>query len=147
MRHTPLSELRHRDFLSACRRVIAESTSPLTAAQVAEKAAKSPAPWFYVSYQHALRRIRFLERHGFNDVSTSETRKLYDELYRRVRRLMQSRGISDADALAAVLAAGNAPEFYFTPGSAAYLYSIVRRREAAARAEPRTRYRGRRRGR
>ncbi len=113
---------RDRDFLRACRNVIARSRTPLTMAQVAVKAASGPAPAFYVSYCHALRRLHQIRSHSV-ELPDRGRMSLYRELQSRVAALCCAKSLTEADALARVLAEGPAPAFFLTPASAVVLYS------------------------
>ncbi len=123
-----MKNLRDRDFLRACRRIISESPVALQASEVARRAALTPAPAFYLSYGYALRRLRYLRRRGEARKARAGAPAVFAELDRRVDSVMHRRHISDAEALAHVLAEGNAPCYYLLPGAAAYLYCKLRKR-------------------
>lgn len=118
---------RDRDFLRICRRIVSESTRPLTAAQIAKAAAESPAPEFYVTFTYARRRLSYLRRNGLDSTTHDGPTAAFDELRRRVDRLMARKGITESEALALVLCEGNAPRFYIRPAAAAFLYGRLRR--------------------
>ncbi len=126
-----MKDRRNRDFLRACRRVISESPVALTAAQVARAASTSPAPEFYVTFGHAFKVISYMRLHKVK-MPRQGNRAIYADLNDRAESVMRRRGCSLSDALAIVLAAGNAPGFYLKPSTAAFLYSklLNRRREA-----------------
>ncbi|MDE6100849.1 MAG: hypothetical protein K2G01_07365 [Paramuribaculum sp.] len=119
---------RNRDFLRICRRIISESTRPLTAAQIAKAAAESPAPEFYVTFPYARRRLSQLRRNGTDRNRSDGPTAAFDELRRRVDRLMTRKDITESEALALVLCEGNAPRFYLRPAAALFLYGQLRRK-------------------
>lgn len=121
-----LHRLRNRHFMEACRRVIATSLEPLTAREIAERAAAMPAPTFYITYSHALRRIRDYIAHDGGKFPTTGAMAVYGELHRRMLRKMRSGRLNDAHALNLVLAEGHAPHFYLQPRAAEYLYYNLR---------------------
>ena len=121
-----LHRLRDRHFMEACRKVIATSREPLTAREIAERAAAMPAPAFYISYSHALRRIRDYIAHDGGNFPTAGAMAVYAELHRRMLRKMRSLHLNDAQALNLVLAEGHAPHFYLQPRAAEYLYYALR---------------------
>lgn len=123
---------RDRDFIKICRQIISESREALTAAEVAMAAAMRPAPEFYISYNHALRKISRMRRHGFNE-SAEGNAAIYKDLNSRAEEVMKKRSCSLAEALALVLAQGNAPRFYLTPKTAVFLYSTIRSRRRRVR--------------
>lgn len=131
-----LHSMRNRHFMEACRRVIAESPTPLTAEQIAFTAARRPAPAFYVSYGQALRRIRdYRKNHGGN-FPREGAMSVYAELNERTKRKMHACRIPETQALSQVLADGNAPCFFMKPRAAAFLYYRLR---SLARSERRQR--------
>lgn len=119
---TPLSR-RDRDFMAACKRVIARSASrSLTVAQVASLAALEPAPEYYTTYGYALKRLRSLRAgHPHRDPGPRWT-----ELLQRTEELCRRRGIRFHVALAHVLA-GGASSFFMCPSTARRVYHRVRR--------------------
>lgn len=123
-----MKRLRDRHFLQSCRRVISESSKPLTAAEVAVEAALAPAPEFYVSYCYALKRLRMYRRRGVDSIPTEGASAVFRELDRRVSARMERTGDTDSQALAHVLAYGHAPCFYLRPSAAIYLYSVLKQR-------------------
>lgn len=132
-RNQQITDRRDRDFMSACRRAMPKIKGPLTSMAIAEMAAKSPAPEFYVSYLHALRTVSLMRRReGF---PKSGNRSQYAEISRRAGILEHRHGLKLRDAVARVLAEGNAPSFYLTPLSARNLFNKLSRR-ARQRHQP-----------
>lgn len=134
--YVTLKARRDRHFLECCRRILRDTREPLTAPQVAVMAAASPAPEFYVGYDWALRNIRLYRKGACCGKEGGNSRKMFAELSRRVDRLLSRSHMSERRALARVLADGNAPCFYLTPGSATVLYCrlLAERRHERARA-------------
>lgn len=127
---------RNRDFIRACRRIISESRRALTAAEVAVAAASGPAPEFYISFGHAYKVLSHMRRHGLT-MPREGNQAVYADLHDRVEVLMRRRRCGLAEAIALVLAAGNAPRFYLTPKSAVFLYSsLAGRRNSNKRTKP-----------
>lgn len=119
MKHVDtMKSIRNRDFMLACRRVIESSSEPLSQKEVAIRAAGMVAPEFYVSFGYALRRLKEMESGGRATFRRQSAAEMFWELRKRVRRLMRRHGLQQADALARVLARGNAPSFYLSPSAA-----------------------------
>lgn len=120
-----LVTLRNRHFLTAVSNLLdalpAGSTVDIDA--IAAKAALSPAPAYYCTYDYALRVLRVL-RHGRLTLRRDRRFELWTELNARVTRLMERRGIRLPDALANVLADGGASQFFISPATAS---AIARR--------------------
>ncbi len=125
---------RDRDFLRVCRRILALSPrTDLTAAEVAEIAAGSPAPSYYLSYDYA-RRMVSERRRGVrtvrNPMPASDSQPIErrrDEIVRKVEALMaRYPGLKERDAIARVLA-GPASSFFIAPDTARRLFTHLRR--------------------
>lgn len=141
--HSSVNTTTQRDhnFLKVCRHIAATSPrTDLTAAQIAEMAAASPAPSYYLTYDYA-RRMLSERRRGVRSVrnpmgiSTSllsgaqltpmERRRV--EISGKVRTLMaRFPGLKEGEALTRVLA-GPASSFFLAPESARRLYTQLRR--------------------
>lgn len=127
---------RDRDFMRACRRVIAESSDPnLTIAKVTARAARMRAPSYYVEYSYAMRKLNALaaRRHTLDSKTVCSR---WTEIQARVAALMERRALSRNEALARVLREGGASSFFLAPRSAARLYLRLRHgRRAGGRPE------------
>lgn len=123
---THLTSQRDRDFMRACREVIASSRrTDLTVAEVAARAAASRAPSYYMTFDYALRALRE-ERAGVRKAITPAVVLRRREIAAKVRRLMESRpGLSESDALTFVLT-GPASSFFINPDTARRLYIRLR---------------------
>ena len=129
MTDTPPSKdytARDRDFMRACRRVIAESSDPdLTIAKVSARAAAMRAPSYYVEYSYAMRKLNALAaRRSRLDGKTTCAR--WTEIQSRVEALMERHDLTRNEALARVLREGGASSFFLAPRSAARLYLRLR---------------------
>lgn len=117
-----LINLRNRHFLTAVNNLI--TSLPAGAAvdieSLAVKAAMSHAPAYYCTFDYALRMLRVL-RHGRLQLRRGRRFALWTELNTRVTRLMEKRGMRLADALANVLSAGGASQFFISPATAVSL--------------------------
>ncbi len=121
-----LSRQRHRDFLAACRRVVAsqpKGTVPLTVSEVARLASQSPAPSYYVSFDYAMRMFHRIKRQGSSGVE-GPMDKCWQEIADRVTAMVeQSHGkLNFRQAMARVLARGSASSFFLSPATARRLY-------------------------
>lgn len=117
-----LLSIRNRHFLTAVRSILLSlpAGSPIDIEAVAAKAALSPAPAYYCTFDYALRMLRVL-RHGRLTLRRDRRLELWTELNRRVSRLMESRSMTLPEALANVLSAGHASQFFIAPATAASL--------------------------
>lgn len=129
-----LKARRDRHFLECCRRILRDAKEPLTAPQVAVMAAASPAPEFYIGYDWALRNIRHYRKGGYCGKEGGSSRRMFADIIERVDRLMSRGSMSERRALARVLAEGQAPCFYLTPGSAIVLYCNLLAKARSERA-------------
>lgn len=110
-----LIETRDRHFRQACRRVILDlpAGASFTLDEIIERAIHSPAPYFYCTYEYALRMIRVL-RHGRIRLRRDRRLRQWTELSARCLELEEKRGMSLANALTHVLATGKASEFFIS---------------------------------
>lgn len=124
-----LIETRNRHFLAACREIIINlpSGKEINLADVAAKAAASPAPHYYCTYEYALRMLRVL-RHGRLSLRRDRRRLLWEELNTKVSMLMARRGCRLPEALASVLASETASQFFISPSTALRLVQRLRAR-------------------
>lgn len=119
---------RDRDFMTACRKVISESTeTDLTVDKVAARAAAMKAPAYYVEYSYAMRKLNALAARRAK-LDSKVTCRRWEEIRSRVERLMELRGLKRNDALARVLREGDASSFFLAPRSATRLYLRLRHR-------------------
>lgn len=119
---------RDRDFMTACRKVISESTeTDLTVDKVAERAAAMKAPAYYVEYSYAMRKLNALAARRAK-LDSKVTCRRWEEIRGRVERLMELHGLNRNDALARVLREGDASSFFLAPRSATRLYLRLRHR-------------------
>lgn len=93
-------------------------------------AAASPAPEFYITFGHAYKILSRMRRLGLA-MPRDGNQAVYADLYDRVDTLMRRRRCQMSEALALVLATGNAPRFYLTPKSAVFLYSTLAGRRSS----------------
>ena len=119
---------RDRDFMTACRKVISESTeTDLTVDKVAARAAAMKAPAYYVEYSYAMRKLNALAARRAK-LDSKVTCRRWEEIRSRVERLMELRGLNRNDALARVLREGGASSSFLAPRSATRLYLRLRHR-------------------
>lgn len=130
----PTLSPRDRDFIAACR-MVAESArgGSLTAAEIARRASRMPAPSYYLSHEQAMRHLHqqpdnARHRRRREHPSTASRR---EEIGRKVALLQQKRGIGRGEALAHVLA-GGASGFFIEPSTALRLYQRIRQRRRRA---------------
>jgi hypothetical protein len=84
--------------------------------------AETPAPSYYISFDYGLRLIRADIEQGLSSTAAARIA----DIKAAVTKLMESRGISDSEALATVLAGPAPAGFYLTPSSALRLYHRLR---------------------
>lgn len=131
-----LTATRNRHFMDACRTVIATATGPVTSGYIARKAAAMPAPGYYVSFDYALRVLRYMRRSGFIPREGKGAGALWRELCSKVTALQQRHRIPDSEALSRVLADGKASSFFIRPATALRLYHRLKHtRSTTATAE------------
>lgn len=127
------TQIRDNDFLKAYRREIRlawEGGEAVDSEEVLLRALQGGAPQFYVGFDYARRgvgqrlRRRLRPRHRLLTVK----RQLWEDLTQRVRdEVVRSDGrLSVSDALARVLAEGNAPRFYIGPRTARRILSRMK---------------------
>lgn len=116
-----LTALRNRHFMDACRRVMKADNGHLTSAIIAQQAAMTRAPHYYISFNYALRILRRMRR-GYAHRTGNEAGAMWREIDERVFNLEHRHHISDSEALARVLAEGNASSFFLRPATALRLY-------------------------
>lgn len=111
-----LIETRNRHFREACLRVMArlDAKSNPSLRMVAELAAREPAPFYYCTFEYALRCLRVL-RHGRLRMRTERRRAMWAELDSKVRARQERTGESVSEALARVLASSGASQFFISP--------------------------------
>lgn len=115
-----LVDTRNRHFLARCREIILATPlgEPVSREKVASEAAMSPAPAYYCTYEYALRMLRVL-RSGRIAMRNDRRRAMWEEINAKVSRLQAvSPGTSLPTALAHVLAAGGASQFFISPATA-----------------------------
>lgn len=123
-----LIDTRNRHFIERCRAIMAATPRGelISRAEVARKAAESPAPAYYCTHTYALRILRVL-RHGRLKLRNDRRSAMWHELNERVTRLMERRpGISLPTALTHVLAEGHASQFFISPARALSLAERLR---------------------
>lgn len=122
-------ETRNRHFLDAARRVM--KTIPaghsVDIRYVARKAAASPAPHYYCTYEYALRVLRVL-RHGRMDMRRDRRLKMFGEINAKCESMMaQHPGLRLSDALTYVLVSEKASQFFIAESTAVKLVQHLRR--------------------
>ncbi len=129
-------QLRQRHFYEECRRQTAlalEAGEVLDTRLIALRAAKSPAPFYYVEYDYALRRLGEYCRYcsdGDEDTCYAGRRALWAELARRVKEQMDEMpDLTLGRALTRVLATGGASCYFFSDSYAHRLYHKLRNHE------------------
>ena len=110
---------RDRDFLRRCMALSRHvSTKGLSCREVAPKAAASPAPGYYISYDYAL---RIVGGGKSAEIRGSMPRQRNEEIRRRVREITRKRGTSKGRALTMVLESG-ASRFFISPKRAERMF-------------------------
>ncbi len=122
-------ETRNRHFLDAARRVM--KTIPaghsVDIRYVAAKAAASPAPHYYCTYEYALRVLRVL-RHGRMSMRRDRRLAMFSEINDKCSRLMALQpGLRLTDALTFVLTSERASQFFIAESTAEKLVQQLRR--------------------
>ena len=118
-----LIETRNRHFREACRRVISRlgAGQEITPRIVAELAAREPAPFFYCTFDYALRCLRVV-RHGRLSMRSPRRAAMWAELNSKVAERQALTGESLPEALSTVLSSCGASQFFISPARA---YSLV----------------------
>ncbi|MDE5734561.1 MAG: hypothetical protein K2H83_05390 [Duncaniella sp.] len=123
-----LIDTRNRHFITRCRQIMLDTPAgePISRESVARRAAMSPAPCYYCTYEYALRMLRVL-RHGRLPLRNDRRRAMFEEIDARVARLQELRpGTSLPTALAHVLAEGRASQYFISPATALSLAERLR---------------------
>lgn len=121
--------MRDRDFMKAVRRTTGEMAQAFpTVAEVTSRAAKAPAPSYYVGMTYGIRALRRIRRTGHLPWNGRGAGRRWAEIVARVDACRARHGVSDTEALARVLAYGHASSFFIEPSSALRLYHRLRRR-------------------
>lgn len=123
---------RDRDFIAACHRVVETSHgAALTAAEIARRAARQPAPSYYLTHEQAMRQLHEAIHGDGTGRAHPSTLSRREELRRKVEHLQARRGIGRGEALTHVLA-GGASGFFIEPSTALRLYQRIRQRRRRA---------------
>lgn len=123
-----LIETRNRHFIARCRQLMAETPAgtPISREDIARRAALSPAPCYYCSYEYALRVIRVL-RHGRLPMRRDRRLAMYEEINGKINKLMERNpSYSLPRALGHVLASASASQFFIAPATALTLAEKLR---------------------
>lgn len=128
-------DMRNLHFLAAVRRETAlPESARLSLRQCVHRAARRPAPAYYVSYSRV---ARALDARGEvrSDVGGSEYKmSMWHEISDKVKAMMSSRQLRRPSAIAMVLAGAGASSFFMSPSRAWCLYhEIMRQRRADGR--------------
>lgn len=114
-----LTSLRNIHFFHACRRVITNSSTPLTLSEIICRALRSKPQGYYVSFSRAYTHVLAIELGHERAVPGS----LWALLHRKAKKIAsRNSATSLATALNLVLADGNAPRFFITPSTARRIY-------------------------
>ncbi|MCM1163111.1 MAG: hypothetical protein NC339_02510 [Muribaculaceae bacterium] len=123
-----LVETRNRHFIARCRQLMAETPAGVAISRrdIAHRAALSPAPCYYCSYEYALRVIRVL-RHGRMPMRRDRRLEMYEEINSKINRLMERNpAYTLPRALGHVLASATASQFFISPATALSLAERLR---------------------
>lgn len=116
---------RNRDFLAAVNNLLNSPTGcRLTLRQAVEQAAASPAPHYYVTFDHAVKCLNRLGR-GLTPGAKTSRRMMWIELRLKVQHLCDTFGYTRHNAIAHVLRESRASSFFLTPSSAWSLYHAI----------------------
>lgn len=126
-----LMNLRDRHFMDACREIIKnlDPTMEINMREVAQRAAMSPAPHYYCTFEYALRMIRVL-RHGRLKLRNDRRLMMWKELNSKADGLMKRQGYTLIEALSHILASEPASQFFITPGTALRIEYRLKSRHA-----------------
>lgn len=117
---------RNRDFIEAVNRVLRDGRHlKKSLRECVELAAESPAPEYYVTYSHVMAR---LPGRGSGRLPVSgKTRRsaMWREIIGRADEICERTGCRRTEAVARVLADGNASSFFLTPSTAWVLYHEI----------------------
>ena len=90
-----------------------------TSTNIIEQTINSEAPGYYITYDYARRLLRQYRRRKLPRNYNALKRDMVIEIARKVNKLMESQqGYTEGEALAMVLASGNASRFFISPISA-----------------------------
>ncbi len=129
-----LKKERDRDFMARCREIMARP-GQIDLEQVAREAEFTGCRSYYVTHPYALRKIRELHRYP-DRVRSGRRGALWAELAAKVDRLVTARGLTDIDALTAVLAEGRASRFFMAQATAQRLLCDMVNRQRRHRRRP-----------
>lgn len=118
---------RDHDFLMSCRRIIKsmDADKPIKVSDVSAAAAAGGVTGYYMTYDYALRMIRYVRAHP-SEAAKLRKRLMWEELAARVDGVMARRGLSQRDALAHVMADGTMRGYYIAPSTAMRKFYTVR---------------------
>lgn len=131
-------QLRQQHFYEECRRqtrLALEAGETIDVRTIAVRAAGSPAPFYYLEYDYALRRLgeiaRYRDDKGDDRKSRGKGRRgVWAELARRVKEQMEEKpSLNFGQALTRVLAEGGASSYFISDGYALRLYHKMRNHE------------------
>lgn len=123
-----LVDTRNRHFIARCRQLIAETPKgqPISRADIARRAALSPAPCYYCSYEYALRMLRVV-RHGRLTLRRDRRLAMWEEINAKVTSLMERRPEYNLPrAVAHILASATASQFFISDATALSLAERLR---------------------
>ena len=120
---------RNRDLMAAVRaEMAARGSETFELNEVMEKVVNSPAPYYYVSYDYALKRVR-QAKHGKLPAGMAEIRRRqWEEIAGKVTKLMEVSGLKLSEALTRVIMFESASSFFITAARGVDLYHEYRRR-------------------
>lgn len=131
-------QLRQKHFYEECRRQTRralEAGEVLDTRTIACRAAKTPAPFYYLEYDYALRRLGEIARYDSNGsdgaaATCKGRRAMWAELAGRVKEQMDEMPeLTFGRALTRVLAEGGASCYFFSDSYAHRLYHKMRNHE------------------
>lgn len=121
---------RNADFMAECRRqaaLIIGSGRECRVAEIVSAALACGAPQYYVEFEYARRHVRDIIVSGRGETKCRGARhKMMHEIAHKVIARMSDKQIKLSDALAKVLAEGNASSFFITEHYARRLYHRCR---------------------
>lgn len=126
---TQSTRRRDHDFLMSCRRVIKTMAAdrPIRVAEVSAAAAATGLTGYYMTFDYALRMIRYVRAHP-DRATTLRKRSLWEQLAVSVDGMMASTGLSQRDALARVMADGTHRGYQIAPSTALRKFFTLRKR-------------------
>lgn len=104
---------RDHDFLMSCRRIIKamDCDRPIKVSEISSAAALTGITGYYMTYDYALRMIRYVRAHP-SEALRLRKHRMWEELAAQVEGLMSRRGLAQRDALAHVMADGTMRGYY-----------------------------------